>query len=390
MACSSTRVLPVFYAVMVGFLMPGCSEFSGAGDTEDGSSSSGTPNDSSSTSSTSTPSTSSSTTDDTTTSSTGTSTSSPTSASSSSSETTSGESGSDESGQRCDEGELCGDECVNTETDVAHCGGCEAPCSTENATPSCAKGECILSCADGFDNCDTDLATGCEQALETPDHCGACDVAGIPEICDGLDNDCAVGLLADEGCPDGVSLTDGGFGAHALFGNATGGDPFEDVCPAGASLVGFSGNVGGNIDRIRGVCAVMSLDVDTAVTPYTYSITTGATTDLPTHGSNVTTPFAIQCPADTFVVGISGEASGDGLHDVTIHCAALLVAGTPGTFAVSYGPITTQTVDGSNAGTDYSDLLAEPAVADRYRGRSGSWNDAIGIGEATVTLDVAE
>lgn len=212
-------------------------------------------------------------------------------------------------------------------------------------------------------------------------HCGACDVAGVPEICDGLDNDCAAGLLVDEGCPEGVSLIDGAIGTHALFGNAGGGDPFEDVCPAGAALVGFSGNVGGNIDRIRGVCAAMLLDVDTAVAPYTYAIAAGATTDLPIHGANATTPFAIQCPADAFVVGISGEASGGGLHDVTIHCATLLVNGSPGSFAITYGPVTTNTVDGDNAGSAYTDLLTEPAVVDRYRGRAGAWNDAIGIGE---------
>lgn len=251
----------------------------------------------------------------------------------------------------------------------------------------CTEGECELSCNDGFDNCDQDTGTGCEQSLATPMHCGACDLAGTPEVCDGLDNDCAAGLIIDNGCPEGVILADAGFGAHALFGNTTGGSPFQDVCPAGAALVGFSGNVGGNIDRIRGICGVMSLEVDTGVTPYAYSISSGATTLLPTHGVNVTTPFSIQCPADAFVVGISGEASGAGLHDVTIHCAPLLVDGAPGSFAVTYGAITTAAVDGSNTGDAYTDQLTEPAVVDRYRGRAGNWNDAIGIGEATVTLE---
>lgn len=285
---------------------------------------------------------------------------------------------------------MCGTACVDTQTDPAHCGDCDDPCSDVNASAACVAGECVLTCDMGFDNCDMDIGSGCEQPLNTAAHCGACDVAEEPEVCDGVANDCNDATPVDAGCPLSVTLEGGTFIGHDVFGNTAGGVAFEDTCPGTSALVGFSGDVGGNIDRIRGACADLSLVANTGVTPYTYSIATGVATILPTHGGNITTQYSVNCAANEVVVGVTGEASSGGLHDVTIHCAELLITGSPGSFAVSYGAITTMTVDGSNAGTSYSDLLAAPAAVDRYRGRAGAWVDAIGIGEAEVTLNFIE
>ncbi len=294
------------------------------------------------------------------------------------------------SGELCPGETLCGDVCVDLDTDVDHCGQCSEPCSDENATAQCDQGTCVLVCAKGFGDCDEVVGNGCEQSLQTPLHCGACDTPQEPEICDGLANDCMPDTAIDAGCPAGVTVEGGAFGGHALFGNDSGGDAFEDVCPAGSALVGFSGNAGGNIDRISGRCAPLQLDVELGSTPYAYEVTAGAVTDLPVRGGNVTAPYTIECPPDAFVVGLSGEASNSGVHDLTIHCAQMLVSGAPGSFAVSYGPVTTHTVNGLGSGSAFSDQLAEPAIVDRYRGRDGAWVDAIGIGEATVALPLIE
>ncbi len=206
----------------------------------------------------------------------------------------------------------------------------------------------------------------------------------VEEVCNGLDDDCDD--VADNGCPASIELLNGGFAGHEIFGNLVGGVAYDDLCPAGSALVGFDGYVGGNIDQIAGSCAPLTLEVDDAVVPYAYSVAAGAATALASHGGNVTTPFSLACPPNEFVVGISGEAGAAGLNDVIIHCAALEISGTPGAFVIQYGAITELLANGANEGDAYEDLLGAPEVVDRFRGRSGAWNDAIGIGSATVSL----
>ena len=61
---------------------------------------------------------------------------------------------------------------------IDHCGGCGASCRflPGAVASSCEDGECeILSCAYGYDDCDGEIANGCEQPLGTPSHCGACE-----------------------------------------------------------------------------------------------------------------------------------------------------------------------------------------------------------------------
>ncbi len=57
----------------------------------------------------------------------------------------------------------CGTSCVDTATDLAHCGGCGKPCALANATAACGAGKCTISaCAKGFLDCDQVPANGCE------------------------------------------------------------------------------------------------------------------------------------------------------------------------------------------------------------------------------------
>ncbi|MCB9556518.1 MAG: hypothetical protein H6707_10475 [Deltaproteobacteria bacterium] len=59
----------------------------------------------------------------------------------------------------------CGTLCVNTDTDDAHCGGCDQPCG-DNA--NCREGKCV--CVKGFQNCDGNLpSNGCECQSATCD-----------------------------------------------------------------------------------------------------------------------------------------------------------------------------------------------------------------------------
>lgn len=75
----------------------------------------------------------------------------------------------------------CGDACVD-QADPAF--GCEqpldpsspcAPCPTpEHGSSNCSAGMCSVVCESGWGDCDNELSTGCETALTSVDHCGAC------------------------------------------------------------------------------------------------------------------------------------------------------------------------------------------------------------------------
>ena len=75
----------------------------------------------------------------------------------------------------CAEGEICSGRCIDTDEDPANCGGCGVVCSDANAEATCAGGECTLTCAENFDDCDDDSTNGCEVDLSGHTaHCGAC------------------------------------------------------------------------------------------------------------------------------------------------------------------------------------------------------------------------
>lgn len=70
---------------------------------------------------------------------------------------------------------------VDTERDMAHCGGCDRRCHSEghDATAAqCNAGRCELTCRQdllGDHDCDFDPNNGCESALLTDDqNCGEC------------------------------------------------------------------------------------------------------------------------------------------------------------------------------------------------------------------------
>lgn len=70
----------------------------------------------------------------------------------------------------------CGTSCIDTETDVRHCGACDAPCPTRTAsTPECAAGACGFACDVGFEDCNARAADGCEVSTQTDSsNCGTC------------------------------------------------------------------------------------------------------------------------------------------------------------------------------------------------------------------------
>lgn len=90
----------------------------------------------------------------------------------------------------CEGAELpCGDACVDPETDVDHCGGCNMPCA---AGQVCSGGECTVACGEGLTRC----ADACVDTSVDHEHCGSCSSpCAAEEACE--DSTCV--LACDEG-----------------------------------------------------------------------------------------------------------------------------------------------------------------------------------------------
>ena len=102
---------------------------------------------------------------------------------------------------------MCGSSCVDTTTDPAHCGTCDAPCNPAHGTGECAGGACTLrACDPGFGDCDGDATNGCETTLDTLDNCGACGVACSLE---NATSACELGACAVRMCDPGFGDCDG-------------------------------------------------------------------------------------------------------------------------------------------------------------------------------------
>jgi hypothetical protein len=105
----------------------------------------------------------------------------------------------------CDENR---DDCETAVTTLDNCAMCSTSCSdVPNATPSCGEGYCgVGQCAIGFGDCNVTPGDGCEQTLDTLEHCGGCTAA-----CDllGSSDDCLAGVCLANTCDTGFDQCDG-------------------------------------------------------------------------------------------------------------------------------------------------------------------------------------
>ncbi|MBL8680771.1 MAG: hypothetical protein JNK05_16450 [Myxococcales bacterium] len=96
----------------------------------------------------------------------------------------------------CDESTVNG--CETAES-VANCGQCGAVCVLPSAFPRCVSGQCAIDrCQQGFGDCDNTPSNGCEQRVDTPEHCGACGnrCSGGTPLC--VDGRCSSGCPANQ------------------------------------------------------------------------------------------------------------------------------------------------------------------------------------------------
>jgi hypothetical protein len=65
----------------------------------------------------------------------------------------------------------CGQGCVDTRTDLAHCGQCGRVCmGVERGVPTCTNSQCGILCDAGYSLC----SGKCVDTLTDKDNCGQC------------------------------------------------------------------------------------------------------------------------------------------------------------------------------------------------------------------------
>ena len=113
---------------------------------------------------------------------------------------------------------------INTLTD---CGRCNQACAPAHATGTCGTGQCqVAKCDDGFGDCDGNAQNGCETALSSAAHCGACgNVCQAGSACQ--NGSCGCAGAAD--CPTGQTCCNG----HCT---GTAGSCFPWPCVPGTDL----------------------------------------------------------------------------------------------------------------------------------------------------------
>ncbi|HEX2675808.1 MAG TPA: hypothetical protein VHM19_04195, partial [Polyangiales bacterium] len=89
------------------------------------------------------------------------------------------------------------DGCEVAPSDPNHCGLCKHVCALQNADATCVNGECkVAKCDSGFGDCDGD-GESCETPLDTLTDCGGCASTGDNVACQSLPN-------ATTTCSDGL------------------------------------------------------------------------------------------------------------------------------------------------------------------------------------------
>ena len=168
-------------------------------------------------------------------------------------------------------------------------------------------------------------------------------------------------------------------GAQALMlqGNVTGGSQYQDNCPAGQALIGFSGSVN-NTDvaasvnrQITAVCGVIAIDGTTV------TIKVGAT--LTTRGMAGVSAWVRGCAANQVMVGFSGR-NGTLVDQLAFSCAPLTVSSAAVGTTLMAGAQTALAAIGGNGGAAFGPIncpagqIGSGAVV-----RTGTELDAFGM-----------
>jgi hypothetical protein len=122
------------------------------------------------------------------------------------------------------------DEDFDTQSDLAHCGGCNRACVFPNGVPLCDAGQCMMvGCAAGFVDLNRDPSDGCEYECTVQAGPDEPDPQGADSNCDGYDGDLNRAIF--------VSAADGNDGNDGLLP----GRPVRSIGRAFTLALAFSG-----------------------------------------------------------------------------------------------------------------------------------------------------
>ena len=147
---------------------------------------------------------------------------------------------------------------TNVGAELANCGGCGTACAMANAVAVCSAGTCqIVTCADGFQDCDGNAENGCEVNLRSDtSNCGSCfhvcpASGGAPACTGGL---CSVSTCVPgfgdcnpmvSGCETNINTSASNCGA---CGNACSFPNAAVACAAGSCTIASCNKFFGNCD----------------------------------------------------------------------------------------------------------------------------------------------
>ncbi|MBI5537560.1 MAG: hypothetical protein HY898_32860 [Deltaproteobacteria bacterium] len=154
---------------------------------------------------------------------------------------------------------------VNALNDLNHCAVCGHMCNASHGTPSCVAGQCQISCASGWGNCDNDAETGCELPVTSDiNNCGACthkceSTTGTPSCNNGICSIvCTSGLgncdgNVDNGCETNLGTDPQHCGSCTNVCSSVGGAP---SCVASTCNITCNAGLGNCDNNVANGCEV--------------------------------------------------------------------------------------------------------------------------------------
>ncbi|MCA9662041.1 MAG: DUF4215 domain-containing protein, partial [Myxococcales bacterium] len=207
--------------------------------------------------------------------------------------------------------------------------------------------------------------------------------AGVEECDDKNEVNADMCSLQCHDTPVALTLTAGG--ETATYGG-DGGDPFDDSCPQGQALIGFSGKLDGNNwhGNVAGICGTLALDVEGDA--FVIAVSEAASLPLRGAANQNGQGWSRYCPAGEVVVGFSGR-NGWYIDQLTFYCAAPQIAEDGDGFFVSLGAAAPLAAIGGPGGDPFPETYCPMGqIATRQRGRASNDLDRFGLGCANINL----